>query len=178
MWRKTRLSGIGCWSSPARSRGLRGRPYPGREVFWGRKDCCRDAAWVSHSKWDRKYHVVFIPNRRRRVLVGKLRPQVGRFSTRWPGRKNVRFSKGICCRIMCICVLRFPPEATRVASVIGSLKGKSYCPTVRQEQNFACEQSASLPRDPHPQTSHHLVVWDRAEGIRHTLPTFGDFPNE
>ena len=32
---------------------------------------------LSHSKWDCKYHVVFIPKRRRKVLFGKVRQQLG-----------------------------------------------------------------------------------------------------
>lgn len=32
---------------------------------------------LSHSKWDCKYHVVFIPKRRRKVVFGKMRPQLG-----------------------------------------------------------------------------------------------------
>jgi hypothetical protein len=29
---------------------------------------------LSHSKWDCKYHVVFIPKKRRRALFGRARP--------------------------------------------------------------------------------------------------------
>ena len=29
---------------------------------------------LSHSKWDCKYHVVFVPKRRRKVIFGKTRP--------------------------------------------------------------------------------------------------------
>ena len=32
---------------------------------------------LSHSKWDCKYHVVFIPKRRRKILFGKVRRQLG-----------------------------------------------------------------------------------------------------
>lgn len=32
---------------------------------------------LSHSKWDCKYHVVFITKRRREVVFGKMRPQLG-----------------------------------------------------------------------------------------------------
>jgi hypothetical protein len=32
---------------------------------------------LSHSKWDYKYHVVFVPKRRRRVLFVRLRRQLG-----------------------------------------------------------------------------------------------------
>ena len=32
---------------------------------------------LSHSRWDCKYHVVFVPKRRRKVLFGKTRRQLG-----------------------------------------------------------------------------------------------------
>ena len=32
---------------------------------------------MSHSKWDCKYHVVFIPKRRRKAMFGNLRKQLG-----------------------------------------------------------------------------------------------------
>ena len=33
--------------------------------------------YVSHSKWDCKYHVVFIPKYRRKTLYGELRQHLG-----------------------------------------------------------------------------------------------------
>ena len=50
---------------------------------------------LSHSKWDCKYHVVCVPKRRRKIIFGLTRRQLGRSSTRWRGKKNARFSKGI-----------------------------------------------------------------------------------
>jgi len=41
---------------------------------------------LSHSKWDCKYHVVFVPKRRRKVIFGQTRRHLDRFSMRWPGR--------------------------------------------------------------------------------------------
>ncbi len=32
---------------------------------------------LSHSKWDCKYHVVFVPKRRRKAMFGELRRQLG-----------------------------------------------------------------------------------------------------
>ena len=32
---------------------------------------------LSHSKWDCKYHVVFVPKRRRKVILGKTRQHLG-----------------------------------------------------------------------------------------------------
>jgi hypothetical protein len=31
---------------------------------------------LSHSKWDCKYHVVFVPNRRRKVIFGQTRCRI------------------------------------------------------------------------------------------------------
>ena len=33
---------------------------------------------LSHSKWDCKYHVVFVPKRRRKVIYGQIRRELGR----------------------------------------------------------------------------------------------------
>ena len=32
---------------------------------------------LAHSKWDCKYHVVFVPKRRRKVIFGNIRRQLG-----------------------------------------------------------------------------------------------------
>jgi putative transposase len=32
---------------------------------------------LSHSKWDCKYHVVFVPKRRRKAIFGQTRRQLG-----------------------------------------------------------------------------------------------------
>ena len=57
---------------------------------------------LSHSKWDCKYHVVFVPKRRRKVIYGQIRRELGRVFHALAGQ-NVRSSKGIQCRTMCIC---------------------------------------------------------------------------
>ena len=33
---------------------------------------------LTHTKWECKYHVVFIPKGRRKLVYGQLRPQLGR----------------------------------------------------------------------------------------------------
>ena len=49
---------------------------------------------LSHCKWDCKYHVVFVPKRRRKAIFGQTRRQLGRFSTDWLGKRSARFLKG------------------------------------------------------------------------------------
>ena len=50
---------------------------------------------LSHSKWDCKYHVVFVPKRRRKAIFGQARRQLGAIFTRWPGKRSARLSKAI-----------------------------------------------------------------------------------
>ena len=50
---------------------------------------------LSHSKWDCKYHVVFNPKRRRKVVFGKVRQQLGEIFHALAGRRNARSSKDI-----------------------------------------------------------------------------------
>jgi hypothetical protein len=38
---------------------------------------------LSHTKWERKYHVVFIPKCRRKTLFGQLRQHLGEVFHRW-----------------------------------------------------------------------------------------------
>jgi putative transposase len=50
---------------------------------------------LSHSKWECKYHVVFIPKCRRKVLYGSLRKHLGEVFRSWPSRRNAGSRKGI-----------------------------------------------------------------------------------
>ena len=50
---------------------------------------------LSHSRRDCKYHVIFVPKRRRKVSTGKPAATWERSSMRWPTRKSARSSKGI-----------------------------------------------------------------------------------
>lgn len=49
---------------------------------------------LSHSKWECKYHVVFIPKRRRKTLFGAVESRWARCSTASPGRRQVGLKKG------------------------------------------------------------------------------------
>jgi len=62
---------------------------------------------LSHSKWDCKYHVVFVPKRRRRRF-GQTRRQLGPIFHAWRVRKSAKSWKDISCRTTCTCALRFP----------------------------------------------------------------------
>ena len=56
---------------------------------------------LSHSKWECKYHVVFIPKWRRKVLYGSLRQHSGKVFASWQSKERAGFWKGTFCPIMC-----------------------------------------------------------------------------
>src|ERR1019366_6912214 len=49
---------------------------------------------LSHSKWECKYHVVFIPKCRRKVLYGNLRRHLGEVFRKLAEQKECRIEKG------------------------------------------------------------------------------------
>ena len=63
---------------------------------------------VSHSKWDCKYHAIFVPKRRRKAIFGQARRQLGAIFHALAGKRNAGLSRVIRCRIMCICASPFP----------------------------------------------------------------------
>src|SRR5271157_361004 len=96
---------------------------------------------LSHSRWDCKYHVVFVPKRRRKVLFGKTRRHLGEIFHALARQKECQILDGHLMPDhvhMCIAI---PPKHP-VASVIGFLKGKSAIAVARmcgKERNFTGE---------------------------------------
>jgi putative transposase len=86
---------------------------------------------LSHSKWDCKYHVVFVPKYRRKVIYGDIRKALGPIFHELARQKECRIIEGhlmVDHVHMCIAV---PPKYA-VASVIGFMKGKSAIAIARQ----------------------------------------------
>ena len=96
---------------------------------------------LSHSKWDCQYHVVFVPQRRRKALFGQTRRQLGPIFHALAKQQECQIIEGQLMPDpvhMCIAI---PPKHP-VASVIGFLKGKSAIAVARlcgKERNFTGE---------------------------------------
>ena len=82
--------------------------------------------WKSqnHVKWDCKYHIVFIPKYRRKVLYGKVRTKVGTIIRELCEQKGVELIEGKAMSDHIHLCLSIPPKYS-VAHTIGYLKGKS-----------------------------------------------------
>ena len=79
---------------------------------------------LSHVKWECKYHVVFVPKYRRKVLYGRLRGQVGAILRDLCVQKEIGLLEGHAMIDHVHVVLSIPPKYS-VAYTIGFLKGKS-----------------------------------------------------
>lgn len=79
---------------------------------------------LSHTKWECKYHVVFIPKCRRKVLFGKLRKVLGPLFRALASRKEAKVEEG---HIMTdhVHMLLSIPLKYSVSQVVGYIKGKS-----------------------------------------------------
>ncbi len=79
---------------------------------------------LSHTKWDCKYHIVFIPKYRKKNLYGKIRKHLGEFFHELAKYKESKVVEGhICIDHVHMCI-SIPPKYA-VSNVIGYIKGKS-----------------------------------------------------
>ena len=79
---------------------------------------------LSHTKWQCKDHVVFIPKYRRRTLFGIVRRELGPVFRRLAEQKESRIEEGHILADHVHMLLSIPPKLA-VSSVVGYLKGKS-----------------------------------------------------
>ena len=65
---------------------------------------------LSHSKWDCKYHVVFVPKYRRKVMFGEIRKFLGSVFHELAGQKQCRIVEGhLMPDLMQMCI-EIPPK--------------------------------------------------------------------
>ena len=79
---------------------------------------------LSHSKWECKYHIVFIPKYRRKSLFGELRQHLGSVFHELARQKECEIVEGHLMADHVHMLMSIPPKYA-VAQVLGFLKGKS-----------------------------------------------------
>jgi len=79
---------------------------------------------LSHTKWECKYHVVFIPKCRRKILYGKLRVHLGEVFHQLAKQKESRIEEGHLMADHVHMMIAIPPKYA-VSNVVGYIKGKS-----------------------------------------------------
>ena len=79
---------------------------------------------LNHTVWECKYHIVFIPKCRRKVLYGQLRPHLGEVFRKLASQKESRVEEGHLMPDHVHMLVSIPPKYA-VSQVVGFIKGKS-----------------------------------------------------
>jgi len=94
---------------------------------------------LSHSRWDCKYHVVFVPKGRKKSLYGKIREYLKGVLHELARQRGCQIVEGYISSDHVHMCLSIPPKHA-VAEVIGYMKGKSAIAVARQfggrQKNF------------------------------------------
>ena len=84
----------------------------------------RQVSSLNHTRWECKYHVVFIPKYRRKMLFGQIRNELGRIFHHLAGQKESLIEEGHVMPDHVHMMISIPPKYA-VSQVIGYIKGKS-----------------------------------------------------
>jgi putative transposase len=79
---------------------------------------------LNHTKWECKYHVVFIPKCRRKTIYGAIKRELGPVFRTLTEHKECRVEEGHLMADHVHMLLAIPPKYA-VSNVIGYIKGKS-----------------------------------------------------
>ena len=96
---------------------------------------------LSHTRWDCKYHVVFIPKKRKKMIFDKLRKHIGAVLHDLANQKESVIVEGHLMLDHIHMCISIPPKYS-VSHVVGFIKGKSAIAIARQlgrRKNFTGE---------------------------------------
>ncbi len=79
---------------------------------------------LSHSKWECKYHIIWIPKYRRKSIYKELRPYLGSTFKELAIRKECKIEEGHLMSDHVHILISIPPKYS-VAQIVGFIKGKS-----------------------------------------------------
>ena len=83
-----------------------------------------DTNSLAHTKWECKYHIVFAPKYRRKIIYKQIRTDIGKILSDLCKRKGIEIVAAEACIDHIHMLLRIPPKYS-VSSIMGYLKGKS-----------------------------------------------------
>ena len=84
----------------------------------------REVNSLNHTRWECKYHIVFIPKYRKKVLFGQIRKEMGEIFHRLARQKESLIEEGHLMPDHVHMMISIPPKYA-VSQVIGFIKGKS-----------------------------------------------------
>ena len=97
---------------------------------------------LAHTKWDCKYHIVFIPKKRKKVIFGAIRRHLGAVLHELADQKECKILEGHLMSDHVHMCISIPPKYS-VSNVVGYIKGKSAISIARRfmgrNRNFGGE---------------------------------------
>ncbi|MEN8133393.1 MAG: IS200/IS605 family transposase [Pseudomonadota bacterium] len=84
----------------------------------------REVNSLNHTRWECKYHIVFIPKYRKKVLFGQIRKEMGEVFHRLARQKESLIEEGHLMPDHVHMMISIPPKFA-VSQVVGFIKGKS-----------------------------------------------------
>ena len=98
---------------------------------------------LSHSRWECKYHIVFVPKKRKKQLYGAVRRFLAKVFHELARQRGSKIIRGNMVQDHVHMLISIPPKYS-VSEVIGYIKGKSAIAIARQfgnkKRNFNGEQ--------------------------------------
>ena len=79
---------------------------------------------LAHTTWECKYHIVFAPKYRRKIIYTKIKVDIARILSELCKRKGIEIIEAEACPDHIHMFVRIPPKYS-VSEVMGYLKGKS-----------------------------------------------------
>ncbi|MBQ2272173.1 MAG: IS200/IS605 family transposase [Clostridia bacterium] len=83
-----------------------------------------DVSSLAHTKWNCKYHIVFAPKFRRKVIYGKIKEDIGKMLRKLCEYKGIEILEAEACPDHIHMLITIPPKYS-VSQIMGYLKGKS-----------------------------------------------------
>lgn len=83
-----------------------------------------DTEILAHTQWNCKYHIVFAPKYRRKVIYDKIKSDIGKIIRTLCDYKKVEILEANACPDHIHMLVSIPPKMS-VSSFMGYLKGKS-----------------------------------------------------
>ena len=83
-----------------------------------------DTKSLAHTKWNCKYHIIFAPKCRRKIIFGKLKVEIGKILKELCSWKQVNIIEAEICPDHVHMLVEIPPKIS-VSNFVGFLKGKS-----------------------------------------------------
>jgi putative transposase len=83
-----------------------------------------DTNSLAHTKWNCKYHIVFAPKYRRKIIYGELKAEIGQILRQLCEWKEIKIVEAELCPDHVHILVEIPPKVS-VSGFVGYLKGKS-----------------------------------------------------